>query len=1001
MGAYDIFLSYHSPDRESVHTVRQLLEARGIATFFDREDLVAGLPWPHALEDALRSVRAVAVFLGPNGLGLWQKREMGFALDRQVQEESAGHPFPVIPVLLPGADPVPGFLFLNTWVDLRRDLTDPEALDGLVLSVRGETARASAEWAAVCPYRGLRAFDEEHAAFFFGQKFKGKDFADRLLGAALSRNLVAVVGPSGSGKSSEVHAGLLPLLRRQRPPALTWDAVSFTPGAQPFHHLAAALIPLLEPALDETDRLKQAQKLGGALAGGEVHVDAAIERLVSKSAGTDRLLVVVDQFEELFTQTPESERRPFVDAVLAALDRAPLTLMLTLRADFYGHAIALSRELSDRIEQRVVNLGPMRRKELERAIVEPARRAGLAFEPGLAERILDDVGKEPGNLPLLEFALTELWMRRQQQVRPLTHAAYEEIGGMAGAIAQRAEAEFAKFTPERQAIARRIFTRLVRVAQPDEGTEDTRQRATLAELSLRPQPGEAAEVGAVVQALTGWESRLLVTGRDQATGEETVEVAHEALIHHWARLQTWLDEDREFLLWRQRLRGALANWERTSQDEGSLLRGGLLAEAERWLTERPDGLNPDERDYIQESIALRMREAEAEQERQRHELAHAQALAEEHKQRAEEQARAAKSLRRRAVGLVVATLLAVMGGVSALILQERAWRDRFYREKNMGYFPKVSNPLGASLHLFYRVGETGIKEIEGFDGNGIYLEAGDYYLQARKENWTLKYPVYIQGYDRKAKPVVVQLPITLSIPQDMAYIPEGWFRMGDKEGWGYANERPSHDVYVDAFMMDIREVSNPAYIKFVEQGDYQEKEHWTQEGWEWKERLPEGAIASVRRQYWDDGKYIAAEGPIVGVTWYEASAYCQWVGKRLPTEAEWEKAARGPEGYRYAFGNVDDPSRMASEQPNSYGLYNMTGGVWEWVFDRYDENYYRSSPEKNPRGPDRGDRRIVRGASSSASGALKRTAFRWDHPPDYRSKTAGFRCVKGHNTDPH
>src|ERR671919_286236 len=104
MSAYDIFLSYHSPDRGSVHTVRQLLEARRIATFFDREDLVAGLPWPHALEDALRSVRAVAVFLGPDGLGLWQKREMGFALDRQVQEEKAGRVFPVIPVLLPGAD---------------------------------------------------------------------------------------------------------------------------------------------------------------------------------------------------------------------------------------------------------------------------------------------------------------------------------------------------------------------------------------------------------------------------------------------------------------------------------------------------------------------------------------------------------------------------------------------------------------------------------------------------------------------------------------------------------------------------------------------------------------------------------------------------------------------------------------------------------------------------------------------------------------------------------
>ena len=556
MSACDLFLSYHSPDHGLVHTIRELLEARGIATFLDRENLVAGLPWPHALEEALRSVRAVAVFIGPDGLGLWQKREMGFALDRQVQEEKAGRAFPVIPVLLPGADATPGFLFLNTWVDLRRDFTAPEALDALALAVRDEAVRPDAMRVAVCPYRSLRAFQEEHAAFFFGREA----FAERLRDAALGRNLVAVVGPSGSGKSSVVQAGLFPLLRRQRPPARTWDVVSFTPGKQPFHRLAAALIPLLEPGLSETDRLTEAQKLGDRLGCGEVHVEAIIERLLIKSEGTDRLLVVADQVEELFTQTPEADRRPFVEAVLRVLDRAPLTLMLTLRADFYGHIIALSRELSDRVEEAVVNLGPMRREELERAIMEPGRRMGMAFDPGLADRILEDVGEEPGHLPLPEFALTELWVQRQGRV--LTHAAYRSIGGVAGAIAQRAEAEFAKFTLERQAIARRVFTRLVRVARPAEGAEDTRQRATLAELSPHQQLEDAAKVGAIVQALTDWESRLLVTGLDQATGEETVEVAHEALIQNWKRLRDWLDEDREFLLWHQRLRGAVAEWGR-------------------------------------------------------------------------------------------------------------------------------------------------------------------------------------------------------------------------------------------------------------------------------------------------------------------------------------------------------------------------------------------------------------------------------------------------------
>jgi hypothetical protein len=150
----DLFLSYHSVDRESVQTIQRLLEARGIKTFLDRTHLVAGLPWPLALEEALREVRAVAVFLGRDGFGLWQKREIGFALDYQTQKERDGRGFPVIPVLLAGADITPGFLFLNTWLDLRQDLTQPEALEALVRAIAGDaTVRPASVAAPVCAYR--------------------------------------------------------------------------------------------------------------------------------------------------------------------------------------------------------------------------------------------------------------------------------------------------------------------------------------------------------------------------------------------------------------------------------------------------------------------------------------------------------------------------------------------------------------------------------------------------------------------------------------------------------------------------------------------------------------------------------------------------------------------------------------------------------------------------------------------------------------------------------
>ena len=385
MAAFQLFLSYNSADRTSVVAVQRLLEVRGITTFLDRDDLVPGLPWMPALEQGMKDVKAVAVFIGRE-LGYWQKREIPLALDRQVREEKQGRAFPVIPVLLPGADLTPGFLFSNAWIDLRGGLEGvaaAEALDAFERAINtSQPAQVPERVALICPYRGLQVFREEDTAFFFGRKA----FADQLLDFALGKDLVAVVGPSGSGKSSVVQAGLLPLLRRERAPASTWDAVCFTPDSDPFHHLASALIPFLEPDLRETDRLIEAQKLRYALAGGEAKLEAVISRVIEKSNGTGRLLLVADQFEELFTLAPEPTRRPFAQALLRALGNAHFTLLVTLRADFYGQIITLDRELSDRLAPAQVNIGALTRDELREAVTAPAGLVGLEFEPGLVER---------------------------------------------------------------------------------------------------------------------------------------------------------------------------------------------------------------------------------------------------------------------------------------------------------------------------------------------------------------------------------------------------------------------------------------------------------------------------------------------------------------------------------------------------------------------------------------------------------------------------------------
>jgi WD40 repeat protein len=588
----DLFLSYSRADSEAVLALRQILEGRGLRTFFDRDQLFVGLPWPEALQNGLASTRGVAVFIGPSGLGLWQKREMAFALDRQVAEEREGRAFPVIPLLLPGADTTPGFLFLNTWVDFRHDPTDPEGVDAIERVVRGGAQENRQELAGnLCPYRGLRPFDEESAAFFFGREI----FSARILDALLQHKLVAVLGPSGAGKSSIVQAGVLPLLRRRRPPEDTWDAVGFVPGNSPFRHLAAVLLPLLQADAGVTQNLTETTRLGDFLAQDITSLQVTIERILARSEGTDRLLLVADQFEELFTMTPEQERRTFLESLLHTLDHSRLHVVLTMRGAFYEPLIGAHRRLSDLLEHATVNLGPMTREEHHRAIMEPAKRLGLSFEPGLTRRILDDVADEPGNLPLMEFALTELWVRRQHKL--LTHAAYEEIGGVAGAIVQRAETVFLGFTPEQQILAKRMLKRLVWIGGSSGNLQEARQRMAVIDFGE-----EACEV---IQILA--DARLLVMGQGGVQTEHTVEVAHEALIRRWQRLREWLDEDREFLLWRRRLQAAFELWE-TDREDALLLRGTPLREAENWLARRGEDLDNGECDFIRAGALLFQRE---------------------------------------------------------------------------------------------------------------------------------------------------------------------------------------------------------------------------------------------------------------------------------------------------------------------------------------------------------------------------------------------------------
>jgi len=347
----------------------------------------------------------------------------------------------------------------------------------------------------------------------------------------------------------------------------------------------------------------------------------------------DRVLLIADQFEELYTLcNDEKIQCSFLDILLAGFQSlssnsqfSPI-LVATMRVDFLKNALSYP-PFADVLRNADIIIRSMNPQELSEVIEKPAQKLGVSFEAGLVERILDEVENQPGNLPLLEFALTELW--KQRRGKQLTHAAYEAIGKIEGALAKYADEKYHNLNQIEQEQVRRIFIRLVR---PGEGTEDTRRRATQAEL------GE-----------TSWDlvsklatARLVVTSQNQEK-QNTVEVVHEALIQNWAMLQQWINTDRDFLVWQEQLRGAKDRWEETNSDEGSLLGGAALAKAEEKLKERPEDLRA-EQDFIEQSIKKRDRQKQELDNRRQREL---------------------KIARRTTVGAVVAGLVIAVFGVTA------------------------------------------------------------------------------------------------------------------------------------------------------------------------------------------------------------------------------------------------------------------------------------------------------------------------------------------------
>ena len=628
--AYEVFLSYSRADGVAAEAIRSRLKEAGLRAFLDRYGLPAGQAWQPWLEQHLLSCRALVVLVGPQGFGEWQQREIQLGLDRQTSAEKTGPPFPVIPVLLPGLAkddiPVGRFLTLNTWVDLRKGLDEAESLQRLIAGVQGQPIDAAAAekvLASISPYRGLLSFREQDAGLFFGRE----RFVDEIVqkvGQRTATNVVAVVGRSGSGKSSIVFGGLLPALRRERglSSQSVWKIHDLRPHDEPLHQLMLVFNPPKDD-LGPVDSRAELNRLANRFRNREVTLAELVRDRLRDEEGTTRLLLYVDQWEELYTQAAPREPkthedraraadvRLFIDLVLEAAAKSPCTLVLSVRSDFYPD-LQSHDGLRVAVQASQVSLGTMKEAELRALIEGPPEALGASVDPELTKKLIRDIGLDPasgrgdeydiGKLPLLEYALEQAWAKRKGP-----QIGVAEYAGLEQALEDRANALYDRLSTAEQAAAKRLFVSLV---TPGEGREDTRARIDM--------PDDAA-MRMVINTFAGTEARLLVT--DQLEGRRSVEVSHEALIRHWKELRQWIDANRDNLRTRARLKEDRAEW--LKRDKAPELLGipnQRLKEVQKLSDEPGDVRIDDIKDFIDALLDHDQRRLKAEAAKLRAEL---------------------------------------------------------------------------------------------------------------------------------------------------------------------------------------------------------------------------------------------------------------------------------------------------------------------------------------------------------------------------------------------
>ena len=749
----------------------------------------------------------------------------------------------------------------------------------------------------VCPYQGLLAFTKKERPFFFGRQAVVEVIVKKLI---QGKNFLPLIGASGSGKSSVVLAGLVPWLEEQG-----WEILDppIKPGTTPLARLEKVLWKYFSE--EEQEQLLKECIYDESSEG--------LKPLLECFPGGQHLLVV-DQFEELFTVAQVEQHDRFIQLItqVADLPDSPLAIVTTMRADFLEPCLSYD-SLRKLIEEDAKYLPTLAGKNLIDAICEPAKRQGYEVTDELLNQILTDIKQEPGFLPLLEFALTQLWSKRDQVSHKLTLESYKGIGGMVGALNRHADKvyqyrDYEKDSPQderpeaEKGLIKRIFLKLLQIGERERDTRVRQPKAVILFLA-----GDNLEEQELLKELIDSKQglvkgRLLVTGESEQEGEAWVDLAHEALIEGWKKLNEWRQEDRE----------------------GRKLVTQMEKDAENYWKEHHK--SPDKSpDFLWRGYKLEDAEK----------------------------------------------VLKKYDAIKWLSNQGFEFLEEC-RKQELRSFLLDQN--------VYSLDQMGLEE-EVVDKPFLTKSRLRSLLEDEREDPKVRQVAYwvLKQWGVEPPPAVVE-DLGKGISLELVEIPRGQFMMGSPEGEGEDNEKPQHEVTVQAFFMGKYPITQAQYQQIM--GN-------------------------------NPSRFKGDERPVEKVSWHDAVKFCEKLSKqtgkeyRLPTEAEWEYACRAGTTTAYYFGEkitdnlvnyygtVDETTAVGKYLPNKFGLYEMHGNIQEWCLDHW-HNSYQNAPSDGSPWVSEGDSsyRVLRGGSWHYNPNLCRSAARSINVPelayDYYN---GFRVV--------